>query len=165
MRQRHHGLDALLATGLEHAAVELHARLIGLRLIAVGEDAAPVDGHAVALEAHLAKELDVIQVVMVHVHGLVAGVMTALEDAVGDVARLAHRAAGHDVRHAQALTTLVVASLALIGGRGATPEKPLREVCHYVLLSNKNRRPGSCPVRRLYRYDLTARLYLAVSGL
>ena len=120
-----HGLDVLLLTSLEHAAVELDAGLVGLGLVAVGEDAAPVDGHAVALKAHLAKELDVVEIVMVHVHGLVAGIVVLGQNAVGNVARLGDRAAGHDVGNAEALAVLVVSAFALIGGSGTAPQKSI----------------------------------------
>ena len=120
-----HGLDALLLTGLEHAAVELDAGLVGLGLVAVGEDTAPVDGHAVALKAHLAKKLDIVEVVMVHVHGLVAGIVVLGQNAVGNVARLGDRAAGHDVGNTEALAVLVVSAFALIGGSGAAPQKSI----------------------------------------
>lgn len=120
-----HGLDTLLLAGLEHAAIELDAGLVGLGLVAVGEDAAPVDGHAVALKAHLAKELDVIEVVVVHIHGLMAGIVVLGQDAVGDVARLGDRAAGHDIGNAEALAVLVVSAFALIGGSGAAPQKSI----------------------------------------
>ena len=120
-----HGLDALLLTGLEHAAVELDAGLVGLGLVAVGEDAAPVDGHAVALKAHLAKELDVVEIMMVHIHGLVAGIVVLGQNAVGNVARLGDRTASHDVGDTEALAVLVVSAFALIGGSGAAPQKSI----------------------------------------
>ncbi len=130
----HERLDALLVASLEHAAVEVEARLIGLGLVAVREDAAPVDGHAVALETHLAKELDVVEIVVIHIHGLVAGIVTTGQDAVGDVARCVHRAARDDIGHTEALAVLVITALALIGGGGAAPEESFRE-CHVWLLS------------------------------
>ena len=120
-----HGLDALLLTGLEHAAIELDAGLVGLGLVAVGEDAAPVDGHAVALKAHLAKELNVVEIVMVHVHGLVAGIVVLGQNAVGDVARLGDRTTRHDIGNAEALAILVVSAFTLIGGSGAAPQKSI----------------------------------------
>ena len=120
-----HGLDTLLLAGLEHAAIELNAALVGLGFVAVGEDTTPVDGHAVALKAHLAKELNVVEVVVVHVHGLVAGIVVLGQDAVGDVARLGDRAAGHDIGNAEALAVLVVSAFALIGGSGAAPQKSI----------------------------------------
>lgn len=83
VRERDHRLDAALAALLEHAPVELDARPIGLAFVPAREDSAPVDGHAVVLEAHLAEQRDVVEVMAVHVHSLMGGVEDAGLDAVG----------------------------------------------------------------------------------
>ena len=62
---------------VEEVVVELQALLVGLELVALGEDARPSDGGAEALEAHLGEELDVAVVAMIEVDGLVVGVALA----------------------------------------------------------------------------------------
>ena len=129
----HERLDAVALACLEHLAVVVDARLQWLGVVAVGEDAAPLRGEAEALEAHLAKEVDVLLKVMVEVDGLVAGVVDSLLHARRrNHARLVHRAARDDVRHAEALAVRVVAALKLVSRRRAAPQKPLGklEICH-----------------------------------
>ena len=62
---------------------------------------------------------------MVHIHGLVAGIVVLGQNAVGNVARLGDRTAGHDVGNTEALAVLVVSTFALIGGSGAAPQKSI----------------------------------------
>ena len=64
MRHGHQGLDAVLQALV---VVELKSFLVGLRVVGVGEDPGPCDGHTVHLKAHLRKHLDILFVMMVEV--------------------------------------------------------------------------------------------------
>ena len=125
VRQRHHGLDAVLPALFKDALVEGDAFGIGLLLVATREEARPVDGHTVALEAHLAEERDVFLVVVVEVHCLVAWIEDArLHACRRDRAWRRDRTASHDVRDIEALASLEVAALDLVGCGRASPEEP-----------------------------------------
>ena len=110
---------------LEHGAIELNSRLIGLGVLARGEDAAPVDGDAQALKAHLVKKGDVLFVMMVEVDGLVAGIVLTLVNSGGNHARRIDGAALDHVGNGKTLTVLEIRALALVGGKSAAPEKTL----------------------------------------
>ena len=127
----HERLDAVLPALAEQVLVEGQAFLVGLRLVAVGEDAAPADGQAVGLEAHLGEQRDVLLVAVVHVDGGLCRVVIA-------VLEIEHLAlSGHDrpaclavrdhIDVGQAAATLVVRALALVGGRRAAPQEPIRK--------------------------------------
>ena len=125
VRQRHHGLNAVLSALFEDALVEGDAFGVGLLLIPTREQARPVDGHAVALEAHLAEERDILLVVVVEVHGLVARVEDArLHACRRDRARRRDRAAGHNIRDIEALASIEVSALDLVGCGRSAPEEP-----------------------------------------
>ena len=121
--QSDHRLDAIFVQLVKDIIVELQPCLVGFRVVPVGEDPGPCDGHPVALEAHLGKEFDVLLVVVIEVDGLVAGVVTAGVDAIVDLPLFALGAAHFDVGHAQALAAGVVSAFALVGGRRAAPQK------------------------------------------
>jgi hypothetical protein len=130
VRKRHHGLNAVLTALLKDALVEGDAFGIGLLFVATREEARPVDGHTVALEAHLAEESDVLLVVVIEIHGRVARVEDArLHASRRDRAWRRDRAAGHNIRDIEALASLEVAALDLVGCSRAAPEKVLRK-CH-----------------------------------
>ena len=67
--------DAVLAALIEQRIVEGQPLFVGLCIVAVGQDAGPRDGQAVAPEAHLGEEGDVLLEVVVHVDGFVRGVV------------------------------------------------------------------------------------------
>jgi hypothetical protein len=75
---------------------------------------------------HLGKKRDVVWVAVVEVDALVVGVVLALHDAVGDLARHAVGAAGHHVGHGQAAAVQVVAALELVRCHRAAPQEVLR---------------------------------------
>ncbi len=149
--ERDEGLDALVLAGAEDVLVELKAFLVGLGVVAVGEDAGPVDGHAVHIAAHLGHQVDVALPVAVEVGRDVAGVIgVGVDDRLGALGHVLHRgegrtrpvrhiadelagnvvaavAAGQRVRHSEALAAADVAALILVCSRGAAPQKALRE--------------------------------------
>ena len=128
--ERHERLDTVLAALLEHTAVKVDTGLIGLGLFARGKDATPVDGHAQTLEAHLAKKGDVFFVMMIEIDSFVAGIVLVLVHRRGDHTRRVHGAALDHVGHREALATLEVAALTLVGGKCAAPEEVPGEGCH-----------------------------------
>ena len=138
--QGHQRLNAVLVALIKELLIEAQALFVGLRIIAVGQDAGPGNGQAVAAEAHLGKELDVLLEVVVHVNGFVGGV-EVLGIAVQHL-QLAQRhgeavgAKGHHVHAGQAAPALVVSALALVGGSGTAPQKVFREFAHrsYLLM-------------------------------
>ena len=140
MAQGHQRLNAVLVALIKELLIEAQALFVGLRVIAVGQDAGPGNGHAVAAEAHLGKELDVLLEVVVHVNGFVGGV-EVLGIAVQHL-QLAQRhgeavgAKRHHVHTGQAAPALVVSALALVGGSGTAPQKVFREFAHrsYLLM-------------------------------
>ena len=100
--ERDEGLDALVLAGAEDVLVELKAFLVGLGVVAVGEDAGPVDGHAVHIAAHLGHQVDVALPVAVEVGRDVAGVIgIGVDDRLGALGHVLHRGEGRAraVRH------------------------------------------------------------------
>ncbi len=123
------GLDAVGAAAVKDAVVEGKAGLVGLLVVAVGEDAAPRDGHAEHVEAHLGEEGDVLLVVVVEVDAVVVGVELVGVDVQGDLAGLLVGAAHEVVVDRGAAAVDVPGALELVGGGGAAPEEALRENC------------------------------------
>ena len=138
MVQSDHRLDAIFVQLVKDIVVELQPCLVGFRVVPVGEDAGPCNGHPVALEAHLGKQPDVLLVMVVEVDGLVAGVVAAGVDAVVDLPRLALGVAHFHIGHAQALAAGVVSAFALVGGCSAAPKK----VLVHISRSPPHRQPG-----------------------
>ena len=156
-------LDAVLAARLEDILIEGETGLVWLLVVAVGEDAAPLDGEAQALEALLGAEADVLLVVVIEVTRDVRGIVdvgivdrashrtfgqvlhraakaqgklvpAAIGHAEGDLTRDPVSSVGHDVSGGEASATLEDATLVLVGCRGATPKEVLVKT-HVCLLS------------------------------
>ena len=153
-------LDAVFLELLENRTVEVETRLIRLLLDALGEDAAPGDGHAEHLESHLGKQRDVLLVMMVEVDGLMIGVVLPIQDRSArlfgngrELGELGRGAIGHpdgdvaggiggaDSGHIGARGTAPVdvpSALALIGGRGTAPIEALgKNVTHVSSFSKR----------------------------
>ena len=60
-------LDAVALALPQHAAVPLDALAVGFGVVAVGKDAAPAHRGAEELEAHLAKQRDILFIVVVEI--------------------------------------------------------------------------------------------------
>lgn len=136
MRERDHRLHAELDHLVKEPVVERKAFLVGLRIVAVGEDARPRDRGPKGVEPHIGKQLKVLRVGMVKIDTLALG-----EDAVlalecfldkrrGDLAVVLLTdgdivAKLVDIRHARSLAVDVPCALALVGGNGAAPQKAL----------------------------------------
>ena len=119
----HQRLDAVFQQLVDDRVVESQPLGVGGRLVPVGIDAGPADGHAVAFEAHLGKEGDVLLVMVVEVDGRVAGVVGIGLQHRGDAALDAVPPHRHYIGGAQALTALAVGAFDLVGGSGAAPQK------------------------------------------
>ena len=125
--QGDHRLDAVLEQLVEQVIVELQACFVGFALVAPGEDAAPGNGGAEALEAQLRKQLHVLFVGVVEVDALVVGVMFAGQHAVGDAAGHTVGTAGHHVADGRAAAIGVPAAFQLMGSHCAAPQKVFRK--------------------------------------
>ena len=124
------------AQAVENAVVEGEAGLVGLGVVAVGEDTAPGDGHAEHVEAHLGEQRDILLVVMVEIDAVMVGIEAVGVDIDRDLARLLVAAAQEVVVDGSAAAVHVPSALKLVGGGGATPIETLGEldVCHEHLL-------------------------------
>ena len=136
MREGHERLNIVSAQAVENAVVEGEAGLVGLSIVAVGEDAAPGDGHAEHVEAHLGEQRDVFLVVMVEVDAVMIGVEAVGVDVDCNLTRLLVAAAQEMVVDGRTAAVHVPSALKLVGGGGATPIETLGEldVCHEHLL-------------------------------
>ena len=115
-------LDAVLLELVEDPVVEGQPLLVGLGLVTEREDAAPGDGEAEDLEAHLRQQGDVLGVTVVEVDGLELEVVRC-----GGLGGRGQDAPGHDVLDGQALAVLVVGALDLVGGGGSAPQEAAGE--------------------------------------
>ena len=117
--------DAVLAALIEQRIVEGQPLFVGLCIVAVGQDAGPRDGQAVAPEAHLSEEGDVLLEVVVHVDGFVRGVVVLVIACqhlpLAEHHREAVLAKGNDIHIGQPTPAFVVGTLALVGGGGTAP--------------------------------------------
>ena len=136
VREGHERLDVVGAQAVEDAVVEGEAGLVGLSIVAVGEDTAPGDGHAEHVEAHLGEQRDVLLIVMVEIDAVMVGVETIGVDVDRNLARLLVAAAQEVVVDGRTAAVHVPSALKLVGGGGATPIEALGEldVCHEHLL-------------------------------
>ena len=137
----HDGFNSVLMALIENSIVKGKALFVGGLLIAIGENAAPRNGHTVGGKAHLGKEGDVLFVVVVEVdalmvrvpdigqhgegcalwqivqidHGNFAGGTVLI--AIGQVARLGGRAAGQHVIGGGAAAVCIPRTLQLVKQR------------------------------------------------
>ena len=132
----------------EHVLVKGQAGLVGLGLIAVGEDAGPGQAHAEGLKAHLGKESDVLLVVMVKIDAGLRGIVVAILEvehlALAGDHRVALGAVRSHIHIGQAAAVHVVGALALIGSRRAAPQEVFTE-SHASILSYAGYRGFSIP--------------------
>ena len=140
MRDGHERLDAVRLALAEHVLVEGEACLVGLGLIAVGEDAGPGQAHAERLEAHLGEQRDVLFVVVVEIDAGLGGIVIAVLEVEHFALAGAHgkalRAVRHDVNVRKAATIDVVGALALVGCGRAAPQEALGELLYLVCHGN-----------------------------
>ena len=111
VRDGHEGLDPVLAAAAEHVLVESEPGLVGLLLVAIGEDAAPGDGEANTVDAKLLAQLQVHRILVVEVGG-----------GIGREATLGFQKV---VPGNLALTVSAGLALYLVGSSGAAKDKVL----------------------------------------
>ena len=123
MAQRDHGLDAVLQQFVKQIIIKLKSRLIGLRLISFGEDAAPGDRSPEALKAKFRKQLYILFVGVKKVNALVVGIVLAGHYAVCNAPRHLVGAAGHHIADTGASAVRVPGALKLMRRYGSAPQK------------------------------------------
>lgn len=131
-------LDAVLMALVKNAVVEGQPRLVGLGVIAVGQDARPCNGQPEALEAHLCKQGDILFIMVIQVNGFVAGVemriVTIQHLHIARCHRETIRAEGGHIHRGKTLAVCLPCTLALVGGGSAAPQKALGEFAHTLYL-------------------------------
>ena len=141
VRERDERLYPIVPELGKYLVVVGKAFLVRLRVVCIREDAAPGDGHAVDLEAHLGEKRDIFLVVVVEIRAMALGI-------VGKVFGLCHRTfdfgrahacilrivchvgievLAHDVVHAPALAAFVPAALDLVCSCRSSPEEAFGE--------------------------------------
>ena len=121
-------LDAMLFQLGKHIVIKAQAGLVWLGLQPGGKDARPVDRHAVDLEPHLGKQGDVLFIVVVKIHRVMAGVIIFLRvDVQCDAPRRLVVPRRHHVCGVRPLAVRQPGALHLVGRGGAAPQKVLRE--------------------------------------
>ena len=148
VRDGHERLDAVRLALAEHVLVESQTGLVGLSLVAIGEDAGPGQAHAEGLKAHLGKEGDVLLVVVVEIdaglRGIVIAVLEVEHLALAGDHRITLGAVRGHVHVCQAAAVHVVGALALVGSRRAAPQEVFTE-SHASILSHAVCRDFSIP--------------------
>ena len=134
----HQRFDAVLMALIKQVFVVLQAFFVGHSIIAVRQDAGPCDGQAVALEAHLRKEGDILFIMVVHIDGLMAGIIvlpvTFQHFQLTPRHRETVRPKGGHIHRSKTLAAVLPCALALIGGCCAAPQKILRKTAHRIYL-------------------------------
>ena len=148
VRDGHERLDAVRLALAEHVLVESQTGLVGLGLVAVGEDTGPGQAHAEGLKAHLGEQRDVLLVVVVEIDAGLRGVVIAVLEvehfALAGDHRIALGAVRGHIHVGQAATVNVVRALALVGSRRAAPQEVFTE-SHTSILSHAVCRGFSIP--------------------
>ena len=131
-------LNAVLMALVKNAVVEGQSCLVGLSIVAVGQDAGPCNGQPEALEAHLCKQGDILFIMVIQVNGLVAGVemcvIAAQHFHIARCHRKTVRAEGGHIHRSQTLAVCLPCTLALVGGGSAAPQKALGKFAHTLYL-------------------------------
>ena len=123
MADGNHRFDAVLMALIKEIVVKLDTRRVGGGLVSLGEDPAPCDRGAEALEPHLGKQFDILFVAVIKINGHMAGVILSCQDTIRKPTLGVGVACGKNIRHAQALAVLVVSTLTLVGGYRAAPQE------------------------------------------
>ncbi len=119
--ERDERLDAVLLALVEDGVVEGETFLVRLRIVAVRENAAPVDGETEAFEAHLAEEGDVFLVVMIKIDRLMRRVECIRLYLRAECSRCVDVAAQEHIRNGKSLPVFKIGALTLVRGRRAAP--------------------------------------------
>ncbi len=159
VRDSHERLDAVRLALAEHILVEGQASLVGLGLVAVGEDAGPGQAHTEGLKAHLGKEGDVLLVMVIEIDAglrrIVIAVLEVEHLALAGDHRIALGAVRSHVHVGQTAAVHVVGALALVGSRRAAPQEVITE-SHASILSYAACRGFSIPANGVPLNDNSA---------
>ena len=118
-----HRLNAILQELIKQVIVKLKARLIGLRLVALGENAAPGDGCAEALETQLRKQFHILFIGMEKIDALVVGIVLAGHHAVRDAAGHLVGSACHHIADTGSSAVCIPCAFELMCRYRAAPQK------------------------------------------
>ena len=121
MRKRNNRFYVVALKLGKYATVESEAALVGLDLVAFGEDAAPCDGEAQDLESHLGKERHVFLVAMIEIHAVVARVVAPCLNVGRYTSRRIDRAGGHHIGNRETLAVFLIGPLTLICRQSGSP--------------------------------------------
>ena len=146
-------LDAMGVAGIKQIHIKLQTCLVGLRIIAIGEDACPADGGAQHLDAQLCKQFQIFLPAVIKIDTMTERIMlqilkvckSSLEffivhAAVGFLGALFLRPIGVEIPQIlriQPFAVLQKRTFCLRGCHGTAPEKVFRKTCfhHDTLLS------------------------------
>ena len=117
-------LNAVFFQLCKYLIVKLQTRFVGLRLGSFWEDARPVDGHPIHLEAHFCKQRNILFIMVIEIGAAVAGIIVpALVDLKRNAARQLMGAGYHCIGQARAFAVRIPGTFYLIGRRCTAPEK------------------------------------------
>ena len=121
-------LNAVFMAFFKHTAVKRQPFPVGLCIVAVGVDAAPRNGKAQGLKAHLCKQGNILFVMVVKIHRILRRVIVLC---IHRQLALDHRhavfAVWQDICVGKATPALVPAAFALVGRHCAAPQKIFRK--------------------------------------
>ena len=124
-------LNAVFMAFFKHTAVKRQPFPVGLCIVAVGVDAAPRNGKAQGLKAHLCKQGNILFVMVVKIHRILRRVIVLCIRGQHRQLALDHRhavfAVWQDICVGKAPPALVPAAFALVGRHCAAPQKIFRK--------------------------------------
>ena len=133
MAQRHKRLNAILAALVKHLVIKSKTGFIGLFVVAVREDPAPVDREPETGKSHLRKQRYILFVAMIKINGFVAGIKCRLVCPGKESPWRIHISSQQHVRHAQLFSILQIRAFTLIGCHSAAPQK-VSGKSHFIYL-------------------------------
>ena len=120
-----HRLDSIFLKLLKDAVVKCQPLLVWRLIIGVRKNPGPADGHPIGLKTHFRKQGNVFLVVMIMIDRLMGGIIILRIQVQRNASGLRVGTHGHHVGHADALPSLPVSALHLVGRRSAAPEEIL----------------------------------------
>ena len=114
-------LNAVFLALIKYSIIECETFLIRLFIIAVRENAAPVDGEAEAFESHLSEESNVFLKMMVEVDCFMRRIKYAFFYGRTKCSRCINVAAEKHIRNGKPLSAFKITAFALIAGDCSAP--------------------------------------------
>ena len=131
--QRHKRLNAILAALVKYLVIKSKTGFIGLFVVAVREDPAPVDRKPETGKSHLRKQRYILFVAMIKINSFVAGIKCRLVCPGKESPWRIHISSQQHVRHAQLFSILQIRAFTLIGCHSAAPQK-VSGKSHFIYL-------------------------------